>query len=736
MKRGKLVIFLIFLSMFLYLMNGYSTAQPSEEQFTAFRSAKTVRIIVNQFYGEAKGVSLPFEYVAGRLLQKYARLKVVKADAKNYDVTLSIEAKGEAKSSERYPTNYSGASLSGTISLEIPNIPVYKKSFYGYETPAKFHISGYSTPSSAPFDRAFSKSGSFLSQILEMMGEVYGHPCIISALKDDDLDVRIRAVEIIGKLKEPSAVKPLIKALQKDDKIYVKKAIAEALGEIGDPRAVQPLIVYLKNCTGSAEAEVVVSALGKIGDPRAVGALIGASREWTAQHLDEAVSEALVQIGEPAVESLIAALKSDSFVVRRKASEALGRIGDTRAVEPLIILFDDDSASVVESAIIALGEIGDPKAVEPLAKLLERLGVWRCRLEIPLALAKIGYQRAVEVLIKALDSHDDKVQQMVKECLGRIRNPSGIKYLISILTDKESPHIGTVAEALGEIKEITAVEPLISILMDKESPIRETAAKALGKIKDIRAVEPLLASLQDTNSSYLKKTIIIALGEIKDKRAVEPLIEIACNAFENNDEDLMGDAGIALGKIGDPRAVEPFLAKCKDERSEIRRRAAYILKCIANPIAVNPLIELLKDDNLFVRYEAADALSFIGQPAVEQLINALKNKEIRIIGVYPSFYGKINDFDARWAFFHDVTFGILSEIADNYKELILKGEAGTEWTLVGALNNYGDKEMAEVYLNCGNKILESAASDWAKSHGYDVMTFPTIGYGIRWGGKK
>jgi hypothetical protein len=45
---------------------------------------------------------------------------------------------------------------------------------------------------------------------------------------------------------------------------------------------------------------------------------------------------------------------------------------------------------------------------------------------------------------------------------------------------------------------------------------------------------------------------------------------------------------------------------------------------------------------------------------------------------------------------------------------------------------YGDVDLAEYYLNCGNRTLEKAAHTWASQHGYTVYTTPGSGGG-QWG---
>jgi hypothetical protein len=86
-----------------------------------------VRVVVEESYGVAGGVSLPFEDKARDLL-KYAGIKVVGADAEDYDITLRIQAKGRARAPYHHIT-YSSASLYGLISLEIKGVPVYSDSF-------------------------------------------------------------------------------------------------------------------------------------------------------------------------------------------------------------------------------------------------------------------------------------------------------------------------------------------------------------------------------------------------------------------------------------------------------------------------------------------------------------------------------------------------------------------------------------------------------------------------------
>lgn len=60
------------------------------------------------------------------------------------------------------------------------------------------------------------------------------------------------------------------------------------------------------------------------------------------------------------------------------------------------------------------------------------------------------------------------------------------------------------------------------------------------------------------------------------------------------------------------------------------------------------------------------------------------------------------------------------------------GIEGSEEELIEVLNSRGNKTMAEDFLNSGSSKLSNAATDWAKRHGYTIITVPG-GPRISWG---
>jgi HEAT repeat protein len=95
--------------------------------------------------------------------------------------------------------------------------------------------------------------------------------------------------------------------------------------------------------------------------------------------------------GAAAVDSLVAALRSEDGMAREHARSALVALGDAAAT-PLIGLLADDDEQVRWEAAKALSEIRDPRAAEPLVGALvdERSGTRWLAAEGLIALGRAG----------------------------------------------------------------------------------------------------------------------------------------------------------------------------------------------------------------------------------------------------------------------------------------------------------------------------------------------------------
>ncbi|MDZ4763265.1 MAG: HEAT repeat domain-containing protein [Chloroflexota bacterium] len=76
--------------------------------------------------------------------------------------------------------------------------------------------------------------------------------------------------------------------------------------------------------------------------------------------------------GDDAVINLIRIVvnHTEDLIVRGRAAQMLGKLGDVRAVDPLIQALDAPGFQTTLHAVESLGMIGDKRAVEPLREML------------------------------------------------------------------------------------------------------------------------------------------------------------------------------------------------------------------------------------------------------------------------------------------------------------------------------------------------------------------------------
>ncbi len=148
----------------------------------------------------------------------------------------------------------------------------------------------------------------------------------------------------------------------------------------------------------------------------------------------------------------------------------------------------------------------------------------------------------------------------------------------------------------------------------------------IDKQKGEKDIDVLIESLINGDEK-VRKDAYNALGNIGEP-AVEPLIQAL--KVKERDVNTKGYIAIALGKIGDSRAIEPLIQALKEEVDvNMKGYFSIALGMIGKP-AVEPLIQAMKDTNNFDPYDrlsAALALGYIGKSAVEPLIQVLNDDD-------------------------------------------------------------------------------------------------------------
>jgi len=203
---------------------------------------------------------------------------------------------------------------------------------------------------------------------------------LVKALRYDDIEVQTRVSAVLGSF-GAEAIDELLAALKKKDK-NIRLGIIEALTRIKDPRTVPALIDTLSDPSTEVRWEAAI-ALGETGDGQAVGPLINALKDhdkyvrygaasalmkigWKPENDEQKAFcfvgvqdwKAVQQIGKPAIPALSLILEDRDSVVRQKAIEILGEIGDPNATPALIRSLGDASPEVRWKAVVSSPKCG------------------------------------------------------------------------------------------------------------------------------------------------------------------------------------------------------------------------------------------------------------------------------------------------------------------------------------------------------------------------------------------
>lgn len=167
---------------------------------------------------------------------------------------------------------------------------------------------------------------------------------------------------------EKQGLEEIVRALRNNTDPQVRQYAAYLLGQVKNPRAIQPLIEALADFDKGVREQAVLalSSIGKV----AVASLTEAMNDpkWQTRYR---VVEALGKIADRQVISpLIQALKDERDHVRYMAAKGPRDLRDSGATDPLVILLKDENEYVRRMAAAALGVIGGARVRKALEEAL------------------------------------------------------------------------------------------------------------------------------------------------------------------------------------------------------------------------------------------------------------------------------------------------------------------------------------------------------------------------------
>jgi len=436
----------------------------------------------------------------------------------------------------------------------------------------------------------------------------------LAQLRYDDETARTEALEALKSFGEP-AISILLDNLKHDHK-NIRISAAWALSRLeptpeGAVEALKPLLDVYSEEVKKAAAEAIDRIEGKVPkDDVNTPAEPAEKKEMTVQEIQRALTgrdlsakrravEALKELDDAAslVPGLIKTLRDDPsiFVI-----EALEIIGDKRAVAPLMVVLSDASELNRKKAAQALGRIGDESAIPLLVSKLNYRNSFRS--DVVAAIGAFG-EKAVPPLLKILDQRKGRDNSVLLSALAATQAPSALPELARRLKHEDSTQRAVAARAMihfGHPSAIPALREVFSleVLSDKRVDTRESVVLALAAIGEPAIPALLEATADETVISSDKKTIA-------------------------------GKARTALKKIiGKNKSYVPLLIESlKDKDKDTRRSAAWLLGEVGHYSAAAALGKMaINDKNDYVQVIACAALTKIPhRDAYREMMNVVEN---------------------------------------------------------------------------------------------------------------
>lgn len=661
----------------------YGQTKLNAGQLEQLQQARTVSIIFEKPRGSAFNVNFPvIESLKG--LFPPAGLKVVSSGG---DIVFKIRFNATANS-RRYSriggnfaqTGYTGASVSGRVFLLVGEVQFLMKYFSGKENTKSTIAKGtYTSPSNAPFKKAFMKS-SVRKVVMEILGMFNADPTalFIAYLEGNDLYARRDSIILLESSKDPR-VPAALHTMIRDEEDKVRLQLARSLGSLRDSSSVVPLLNMLTDKNSQVRKEVLKSLDqidSKWRESHAAKQMVPDwitllnDKNWGIQTgalkaLMEAYSQDVLkpmirsmmnssstrrevvkfldkkdpdwkssQEAVEAVDYFIENLSQGSRTHKQDTAGALGEIGNQRAVAPLINQLKDPDRMVRSNTLFILEKNfpdwgKNPAAVALVPYLLKLLSDRISEVKIVAigALSAIDDSRVTPALLRMLKDRNYRVKNRAVKALGDCSDPSVIKPLIGMLKAVSKSTREEAVEALGKKQDPLVVEPLIRVLKsDRYSSTRRKAAEALGEIKDTRVFEPLLAALKDSDD-FVIAAAARALGKQKDQRALDILLELS----DSKKYRIRSAANHALKDLISelpPDRLKPFL---NGRNSDLKKYAVEALVKLRSPDTIALLNEVMLDEKEDVKIKAIDALATIEDPqTIKPLIAALNDDNYKI----------------------------------------------------------------------------------------------------------
>lgn len=500
---------------------------------------------------------------------------------------------------------------------------------------------------------------------------------LLGALADpENAGKRNSATEALVRVGE-SAIDPIVRRLRNEQDIDVRLSLVNLLGDLRSAEAFRMLLEMLPRETDINVASSIVSSVGKYRDAVALPALIEVLRTREDLWLKFHVIEALGEIGDRAALPSVLPLYVEKSL-RKPVLEAIGKVADVGTVNFLLkIITEDEKLNLTAlRALVRIAEASKPRIVEqaerrliqrkfresfprekiePLVEHLHTTPKREVKCFILKFLGWSGDQRALPILIAYLE-HPDTAEVAAQGLIDF--DAAGIPAILDALRNADEDEIVALLLRVLNVVGDRQVIPSILPFLDHDNPmIRRLAIETLGEIPDSAAIDYLLAKLDDHDVASQQAAVnsLSAMAEASPELQSEVLARIrrflqspttplklnSLSVYVNiqgegyHDELLLSSkdsdpvirqkAISLMGKFSEERFADQLVLSLADESTAVRLAAINAIVRHKPESGIEPLISSLEDSDIWIRTAAAQALGeYRHKAAIEPLMRHLQ----------------------------------------------------------------------------------------------------------------
>src|SRR5688572_6904916 len=528
---------------------------------------------------------------------------------------------------------------------------------------------------------------------------------LLNALADpENAGKRNSSTEALVRIGE-SAIKPIVDRLRNEQDIDVRLSLVNLIGDLRSREGFEILIELLEGENDINVASSIVSSLGKYRDATALPHLMRVLREredlWLKFHVVEAVGE----IGDRAALPAILPLYAEKSL-RKPVLEAIGKIADVGTVNFLLrVIAEEEKLNLTAlRALVRIAEASKPRIVEQAERrliqdrfresfprekidaLIEHLHTTPKREVKAFILKFLGWsadERALPVLIHHLE-HPDTSEVAAQALIDF--GPVAVPAILEALRNAEEDEIVALLLRVVNVGALKQSIPSILPFLDHEnSMIRRLAIETLGEIPDPASIDYLLAKLDDSDVASQQAAVnsisalVTTFPEIENdvmskirKLLQSHSIPIKLNslsvfvniqgegyhdelllASKDSDPTIRQKAVSLMGKFGEERFADQLVLSLADEATSVRLAAISGIVRLRPETGLEPLISSLDDNDIWIRTAAAQALGEYRHPAsIEPLMRHLTHDPPPVRIAVIEALGKSEDPNVKDVLFH------------------------------------------------------------------------------------